>query len=81
MSLRAFSALFPNEAAARGWFECARWSHGPECLSCADEATDQRVHVNRVESFNGFMRRAVVGVWHQISVKYLGRYASEAGFR
>ncbi len=31
--------------------------------------------------FNGFMRRAVVGVWHQISVKHLGRYASEATFR
>ena len=41
----------------------------------------RRVHVNRVESFNGFMRRAVVGVWHQISVKHLGRYASEATFR
>ncbi len=24
---------------------------------------------------------AVVGVWHQISVKHLGRYASEATFR
>ncbi len=44
-----------------------------------------------VESFNGtgafgcaetpIMRRAVVGVWHQISVKHLGRYASEATFR
>ena len=27
------------------------------------------------------MRRAVVGVWHQISVKHLGRYASESTFR
>jgi hypothetical protein len=46
-----------------------------------DEATGHRVHLNRVESFNGFMRRAVIGVWHQISVKHLGRYASEATFR
>lgn len=46
-----------------------------------DPSTGHRVHVNRVESFNGFMRRAVVGVWHQISVKHLGRYASEATFR
>ena len=27
------------------------------------------------------MRRAVVGVWHQINVKHFGRYASEATFR
>ena len=81
MRLRAFNALFPDEAAARGWFERARWPHCPECLSCADEATGQRVHVHRVESFNGFMRRAVVGVWHQIGGKHIGRYASEASFR
>lgn len=37
--------------------------------------------MNRVESFNNFMRRAVVGVWHQISTKHLGRYAAEAAFR
>ncbi len=37
--------------------------------------------MNTVERFNGFMRRAVIGVWHQISVKHLGRYASETTFR
>lgn len=46
-----------------------------------DRATGQRVHVNRIESFNGFMRRAVIGVFHAISVKHLGRYAGEAAFR
>ncbi|WP_298224027.1 transposase, partial [Acidocella sp.] len=34
-----------------------------------------------VESFNGFMRRAVTGVFHSISVKHLGRYTGEATFR
>ncbi len=56
-------------------------NHSDREYARTDPATGHRVHVNRVESFNGFMRRAVVGVWHQISVKHLGRYASEATFR
>jgi len=46
-----------------------------------DEATGHRVHVNRVESFNGFLRRAVIGVFHNVSVKHLGRDMGEATFR
>jgi len=34
LSLRAFNALFPDEDAARGWFERARWPHGPTCNGC-----------------------------------------------
>jgi transposase-like protein len=56
-------------------------NHSDRKYARSDELTGHRVHVNRVESFNGFMRRAVIGVWHQISVKHLGRYASEATFR
>jgi len=65
-------------------------NHSSREYARTDPTTGQRVHVNPafraaeapgVESFNGFMRRAVVGVWHQISVKHLGRYASEATFR
>ena len=40
-----------------------------------------RVHVNRVESFNGYMRRAFTGVFHSTSVTHLGRHTSEATFR
>lgn len=46
-----------------------------------DAATGHRGHVNRVESFNSFLRRAVLGVWHQIRAKHLGRYAAETAFR
>ena len=46
-----------------------------------DDATGHRVHVNRVESFHGFMRWAVTGMFHSISVKHLGRYTGEATFR
>ncbi len=40
-----------------------------------------RVHVNRVESFNGYMRRAFTGVFHSTSVTHLGCHTSEATFR
>lgn len=56
-------------------------NHSGREYARTDEATGQLVHVNRVESFNGFMRRAVIGVWHQISIKHLGRYTGEATFR
>ena len=56
-------------------------NHSDREYARTDPETEHRVHVNRVESFNGFMRRAVIGVWHQSSVKHLGRYASEATFR
>lgn len=56
-------------------------NHSDKEFARTDDETGHRVHVNRVESFNGFMRRAVIGVWHQISVRHLGRYVSETTFR
>lgn len=56
-------------------------NHGQRKYARTDEATGLRVHVNRVESFNGFLDRAVVGVFHFVSPKHLGRYAGEAAFR
>jgi transposase-like protein len=55
-------------------------NHSDREYARTDPATGQRVHVNRVESFNGFLRRAVVGVWHKISAKHLGRYLGETAF-
>jgi hypothetical protein len=37
-----------------------------------DNDSGHGVHVNTVERFNGMMRRAVIGVFHCISVKHLG---------
>lgn len=34
LSLRDFHALFPDEDAARVWFEQARWPDGPVCSKC-----------------------------------------------
>lgn len=56
-------------------------NHSARQYARTNPQTGLRVHINRVEAFNGFMHRAVVGVWHQISVKHLGRYASETAFR
>ena len=35
LSLHGFHALFPDEAAARAWFEQARWPNGIVCPRCA----------------------------------------------
>ncbi|WP_366941404.1 transposase, partial [Acidocella sp.] len=32
--LRAFNEMFPDEDAARAWFEKARWPNGPKCCHC-----------------------------------------------
>lgn len=56
-------------------------NHSQQQYARTDEETGHRVHVNRVESFNGFLGRAVVGVFHVVSPKHLGRYAGEAAFR
>lgn len=56
-------------------------NHSEREYARTDEATGLRVHISRVESFNNVMRRAVVGVWRQISTKHLGCYAGEAAFR
>lgn len=40
-----------------------------------------RVHTNTAEGFFGLFKRAIVGVWHQVSPKHLHRYASEHEFR
>ena len=56
-------------------------NHSDREYARTDEATGLRVHVNRVEAFNSFLGRAVVGVFHFVSPTHLGRYAGEAAFR
>ena len=36
LSLSAFNTMFPDEEAARRWFERARWPDGPECPHCGE---------------------------------------------
>jgi transposase-like protein len=46
-----------------------------------DEQTGLRAHVNTAESVHSMFKRAIIGVWHQISGKHLGRYLHEVEFR
>jgi len=70
---------------AYAWLGEERWhptvthSHGEYCR--IDGSTAIPIHVNRVESFNSFLGRAIWGVFHSVSPKHLARHASECAFR
>jgi len=42
---------------------------------------DDKVHVNAVESFWAIVKRAIYGIYHRVSIKYLQSYIDECSFR
>lgn len=46
-----------------------------------DERTGLKAHVNTAESVHAMFKRGIVGVWHRISGKHMGRYLREVEFR
>jgi hypothetical protein len=46
-----------------------------------DERTGLKAHVNTAESLHAMFKRAIIGVWHQISGKHRHRYRGEIEFR
>jgi hypothetical protein len=42
---------------------------------------DLKAHVNTAESVHAMFKRAIIGVWHQISGKHMHRYLGEIEFR
>ena len=55
--------------------------HSRKAFARTDPATGRRVHVNTAESWFATLHRALVGVFHSVAPKHLGRYAAEAAFR
>jgi hypothetical protein len=53
-----------------------RVNHSAEEFARNDERTGLRAHVNTAESLHAILKRAIMGVWHWISDKHLGRYLS-----
>lgn len=58
-----------------------RVNHTAGEFSRNDERTGLRAHVNTAESVHSMFKRAIIGVWHQISSKHMGRYLREVEFR
>jgi transposase-like protein len=56
-------------------------NHSADEFARDDERTGLRAHVNTAESVHSMFKRAVIGVWHQISGKHMGRYLREVEFR
>ena len=46
-----------------------------------DARTGLRAHVNTAESVHAMFKRSIVGVWHRVSGKHMGRYLREVEFR
>lgn len=57
-----------------------RVNHSAEEFARDDARTGLRAHVNTAESLHALLKRAIVGVWHWISVKHLERYLAETTF-
>ncbi len=47
----------------------------------AKEFVRGKVHTNTIEGAFGLFKRCIVGTWHHISPKHMGRYCSEFAFR
>src|SRR5215475_3288672 len=56
-------------------------NHSAEEFARDDEGTELRAHVNTAENVHSMFKRAIIGVWHQISGKHMGRYLHEVEFR
>ena len=56
-------------------------NHSADEFARNDERTALRAQVNTAESVHSMFKRAIIGVWHQISDQHMGRYLREVEFR
>ena len=57
-----------------------RVNHSAGEFARTDKRTGLRAHVNTAESVHSIFKRAIVGVFHHISGKHMGRYLDEVAF-
>lgn len=57
------------------WFNHRSVNHG------TGEYAKGSVHTNSIESVWAVLKRSIIGTWHQVSPKHLGRYVDEVTFR
>lgn len=61
------------------WFNHRTVNHGEG--QYAKDSFLGRIHTNSIESVWAVLKRSIVGTWHQVSTKHLGRYVNEVTFR
>jgi len=67
-------------AIGRQHFDHIRVNHSAGEYARWDRGTGLRAHVNTAESVHALFKRAIVGVFHSISGKHMGRYLREVEF-
>jgi transposase-like protein len=61
------------------WFNHRSVNHGEGVY--AKDSRKGRIHTNSIESVWAVLKRSIIGTWHQVSPKHLGRYVDEVTFR
>jgi transposase-like protein len=61
------------------WFNHRTVNHGEG--EYAKDSLIGRIHTNSIESVWAVLKRSIIGTWHQVSPKHLGRYVNEVTFR
>ena len=72
------SVVYTDEAAAyQGMKQRSHWT----VKHSANEYVKGMAHTNGIESFWSVLKRGLLGTYHHVSVKHLGRYVNEFTFR
>jgi transposase-like protein len=61
------------------WFNHRTVNHGEG--EYVKDSTKGAIHTNSIESVWAVLKRSIIGTWHQVSPKHLGRYVDEVTFR
>ena len=57
------------------------WAGGHDVINHSKRYADGANHVNSAESYNGLIKRCIMGAWHHISRQHMQKYLNEISFR